>query len=487
MGKNPAQPTVRSFLPLQVLVPFLRGGGRAITLEGLTQAERSLLYSVRSFAKFRQEFVVTTLTGGTIQTFGTNVTTGGFTTGGNIDPTIGFLNVVEDVQIVENQVKNLAVFEQFVEVYQELINGESSGLSQLQLDQVRQQVQSARTQLINSRTDLSERPRPVQDPARDAPRRARWSSTGAGRPASARSSRRSTTGRSTPSVNSSELDEHRRPAPQARGPGHRRPVLPGDLHAGGRPEPGRPAADRRADRAGNRLDLMNARAQLYDTWRQIRVSANALKGILNVAVTNQFVTPPTTNNPFGFVDQAKQFSLVINAELPLVRVAERNNFRQPVDQLPAAAADAPEHRGLHQVPAPPGNPRDAGALPAVPDRPAEPGPERPAEGPGVRDDRGPAARPTAATQAAVQTTNLIQFQNTVVNNENSLVTTWYNYQLSGSKSTAISASCPLTNGRPSMKFSLQTGPAGGYAAAVGPDGRPAVARPAAPSPGVGRN
>src|SRR5205823_4860308 len=47
VGRNPAQPTVRSFLPLQVLVPFLRGGGRAITLEGLTQAERSLLYSVR--------------------------------------------------------------------------------------------------------------------------------------------------------------------------------------------------------------------------------------------------------------------------------------------------------------------------------------------------------------------------------------------------------------------------------------------------------
>ena len=71
---------------------------------------------------------------------------------------------------------------------------------------------------------------------------------------------------------------------------------------------------------------MNARAQLYDTWRQIRVSANALKGVLNVAVTNQFLTPPTTNNPFGFVSQAKDFSLVINAELPLVRVAERNTF-----------------------------------------------------------------------------------------------------------------------------------------------------------------
>ena len=28
-----------------------------------------------------------------------------------------------------------------------------------------------------------------------------------------------------------------------------------------------------------RMDLMNARASLYDTWRQIRVTANALKGV----------------------------------------------------------------------------------------------------------------------------------------------------------------------------------------------------------------
>ena len=42
-----------------------------------------------------------------------------------------------------------------------------------------------------------------------------------------------------------------------------------------------------------RLDLMNTRAQLYDAWRQIRVTANALKGVLNVALTNQVYTAPT--------------------------------------------------------------------------------------------------------------------------------------------------------------------------------------------------
>ena len=89
-----------------------------------------------------------------------------------------------------------------------------------------------------------------------------------------------------------------------------------------------------------RLDLMNTRAQLYDAWRQIRVTANALKGVLNVALRTISTRRPTTTNPFAFLSQAKQFSLVLNAELPLVRVAERNNFRTGHHQLPAAAAVA---------------------------------------------------------------------------------------------------------------------------------------------------
>jgi hypothetical protein len=78
----------------------------------------------------------------------------------------------------------------------------------------------------------------------------------------------------------------------------------------------------------NRVDLMNARAQLYDSWRQIKVQANALQGVINVSVTNQVLTPPTTTNPFAFLDQAKSFQLVLNTELPLIRLSERNNFRQ---------------------------------------------------------------------------------------------------------------------------------------------------------------
>ena len=107
-GKNPQQPTVISSLPISFVQPLLRGGGRAVTLEPLTQAERNLLYQVRSFGLFRQQFFVVTLTGGTIQNFGNTFQLAGFSAAGNSDPTIGFLPVV--FNLVELEVDRHAWF-----------------------------------------------------------------------------------------------------------------------------------------------------------------------------------------------------------------------------------------------------------------------------------------------------------------------------------------------------------------------------------------
>jgi hypothetical protein len=76
-----------------------------------------------------------------------------------------------------------------------------------------------------------------------------------------------------------------------------------------------------------RLDLMNSRAQLYDAWRQIRVTANGLKGVINLALTNNIYAPAGSPNPLAFLSEAKQFGLTLQTELPLVRVSERNTFR----------------------------------------------------------------------------------------------------------------------------------------------------------------
>ena len=53
-----------SVLSYRITQPLLVNAGRKIALEGLTQAERDLLYSVRSLSRFRKELFVNTVGGG---------------------------------------------------------------------------------------------------------------------------------------------------------------------------------------------------------------------------------------------------------------------------------------------------------------------------------------------------------------------------------------------------------------------------------------
>jgi outer membrane protein TolC len=76
-----------------------------------------------------------------------------------------------------------------------------------------------------------------------------------------------------------------------------------------------------------RLDLMNARGQVVDAYRQIAVQANSLQGFFDVRYDLNSATPAGQNRPFGFSGDRTSHQLVINAELPLVRRAERNNYR----------------------------------------------------------------------------------------------------------------------------------------------------------------
>ena len=162
VGKNPIQPTVQSSLPLTFMQPFLRGAGRAVVLENLTQAERSLLYQVRTFAQFRQQFIVDMLTGGTISQPGVGFNLVGFTTAGNTDPTVGFIPLAENVAEVIVDLRNLAFFEQLAALYEQLIEGESSGLSQLQVDQVKSRVLTSRQTLITDIVNPAKHERPFK-------------------------------------------------------------------------------------------------------------------------------------------------------------------------------------------------------------------------------------------------------------------------------------------------------------------------------------
>ena len=91
-GPNSATASAISFSLVQ---PLLRGAGRKVTLEALTQAERNLLYSVRDLARFRKEF------------FADAAVTG---------PGGGYLGLLTQVQVINNLRDNIRRTEELLEL-----------------------------------------------------------------------------------------------------------------------------------------------------------------------------------------------------------------------------------------------------------------------------------------------------------------------------------------------------------------------------------
>src|SRR5205823_4390624 len=63
--------------------PLLQGGGKAVTLEPLTQAERNLFYSIRSYARFREQFFLSVALGSSLPN---NLSAAAGTSGGTSSP-----------------------------------------------------------------------------------------------------------------------------------------------------------------------------------------------------------------------------------------------------------------------------------------------------------------------------------------------------------------------------------------------------------------
>ena len=77
----------------------------------------------------------------------------------------------------------------------------------------------------------------------------------------------------------------------------------------------------------NRWDLMNARAQVVDAWRQLKVTANALMGVATVQYTMDAQTNPNGVHPLAFNSAGVNQALTFNFQLPLNRLAQRNAYR----------------------------------------------------------------------------------------------------------------------------------------------------------------
>jgi hypothetical protein len=145
--------TAPSNLSLNLVQPFLQGGGRAVTLEPLTLAERNLLYAIRSYARFRKLFYAAVTAGGNItnnpyglQGLSVNLGRG---IGGNLTaPSIGYLPLLLQAAQLSNQVRYVTSLEQLLKLYQAFAEGGQQ--SQLQVSQVEQSLISSRNSLLGS-------------------------------------------------------------------------------------------------------------------------------------------------------------------------------------------------------------------------------------------------------------------------------------------------------------------------------------------------
>ncbi|MBC7853349.1 MAG: hypothetical protein IAF94_07940 [Pirellulaceae bacterium] len=118
-----------SNLSFQFLQPLLRGAGRKVRLESLTQQERNVLYAVRDFARFRKQFWA-----------GIAVQDG------------GYLDLLLAIQTLRNNEENLKRQEETFRLYNEtFLAGRSSPLAR---DQSFQGVLGARLSVIQAEISL---------------------------------------------------------------------------------------------------------------------------------------------------------------------------------------------------------------------------------------------------------------------------------------------------------------------------------------------
>lgn len=87
----------------------------------------------------------------------------------------------------------------------------------------------------------------------------------------------------------------------------------------------------------NRLDWMNARANLVDSWRKIEFFANELKSDLDVVVDGELGTRP--NEAFGFSTDQGRVRMSLEFDTPTTRLVERNRYRASLINYQQARRD----------------------------------------------------------------------------------------------------------------------------------------------------
>ena len=133
---GPNQARTATTLAYSIVQPLMIGAGRNIALEQLTQAERNVVYGIRTFARFRKDFYVTVLTGE--QAIPLPGTAGGgelaFLIRGARSPTVGFYWILYYLQSLRNQGTNVQSLESLISDLEKLAEaGRATALDVTQL------------------------------------------------------------------------------------------------------------------------------------------------------------------------------------------------------------------------------------------------------------------------------------------------------------------------------------------------------------------
>ncbi len=178
----------------------------------------------------------------------------------------------------------------------------------------------------------------------------------------------------------------------------------------------------------NRLDFMNGRAALVDSWRLVQVNADALQSVLNVTASGNLRT--ARNNPLSFRAPTGTVRMGLEFDAPFTRLLERNAYRESLIRYQQNRRDFIQsrdalHLGLRALL------RDLEqlrqnleiqrlavtiAIRQVDETQLRLNPPRPAPAPGTR----PAINPTTAF-------NLLSAQSALLESQNSFLNAWLNF------------------------------------------------------------
>lgn len=119
---NPAASSAAALFNFSLRLPFLQGAGRLVAFERVRQSERDLLYAVRDFERFKQEFAV--------------------------DIISSYLNLLQNAQQIENQENNLVRRRDSAK--ENRLKGEAGRISRTDVERANAAVLTAESALLNA-------------------------------------------------------------------------------------------------------------------------------------------------------------------------------------------------------------------------------------------------------------------------------------------------------------------------------------------------